>query len=321
MRRYVRGVLTASALAALSGCSGGGGSAAPANAAGAAAVSRSQAAAVLSKYQTGVGKAQQALDAKALSTLETGPQLQMDLAGFKLHQATRRRYVPTAYTSQAFFIPRLTGFPRWFAADVATDKGKLHQALLFTQQSASAPWLLAADPVESGGTPLPGIALDKDGLATPVTGAAALAVAPAKIAAAHAELLTAGPKSPGATGLAPGNQTSRAFSALQQARGGFGRQGVTLTTQFQPAGQPVYALRTKDGGAVVWYVLQQRETYAAKKPGSLSISGDLIGLVPPGKVKKQLDTTVLIQYLADVPAKGQANVSGIYRKAVQAVSR
>jgi hypothetical protein len=319
MRTHVIGAVVI--VGALSGCSGGGGSAAPARAAGAAALSRQQAQQVLSHYQAGIDKADQALDAKALTALETGPQLQMDTAAYKLHRATKQKYAQVGYTAPAFFIPRLTGFPRWFAADATDPKAKLHHALLFTQQSASAPWLLAADPIEPSGTPLPGIALDSAGLATPVAGTAALAVAPARLAAAHAELLTAGPKSPSAKALATGNQTSRAFTALQQARSGFGRLGVNLTTQFQPAGQPVYALRTKDGGAVVWYVLQQEETYAAKKPGAISVSGDLVGLAPAGKVKKQLGTTVLIQYLADVPAKGKANVSGIYRKAIQAAVR
>ena len=316
MRRYLLTTLTVGLGCTLSGCSGGGGSTTPAQAAGAPAVSRQQAQQVLTAYQAAVTKADQALDDKALGTLESGPQLQMDTAVYKLHRATKQKYAPVAYTAPAFYIPRLTGYPRWFAVD--GTQGKAHRALLFQQQSAAARWLLVAAP--AGTEPLSRIELDSSGLATPVSSDATLAISPAKLPSAHAELLTAGPKSPGAARLAAGGQTSQAYAGLQQARAGFAKLGVTLTTQFQPAGQPVYALRTTGGGAVVWYMLQQQESYVARKAGAISVTGDLVGLAPAGTSDKQLTTTVLIQYLAKDPAKGKSTVTGSYRKAVQATA-
>ncbi len=300
---------------ALSGCASTGGSATPARAAGAPALSVKQAQQVLATYQGSVTQADRTLDGQALAAVESGPQLQMDQAAYKLHRATRQKYAPVAYTAPAFYIPRLPGYPRWFAVDAT--QGRTHRALLFQQQRADAPWLLIASPAAK--TAISGVSLDAGRFATALAPDSGLAIAPAKLPGAHAALLTGGPMSPGAAGLGPGAQTSEAYSGLQQAKNGFAKVGVTLTSQFQPAGQPVYALRT-GGGALVWYVLQQHETYTVKKPGALSVTGDLVGLAPSGKVNRQLDTTVLIQYLAAVPAKGAANVTGLYRKAVAATA-
>lgn len=328
MRITIVGLTALPLLAACAGSSG-----AHSHATGSPAVSKRQAEQVLTDYQTANNKANRALDAAALGTVETGAQLSMDVAGYKLHRVTKEGFRDFSFVKPVFYIPRLTGYPHWFAVDAAAAAKPagtvqpLRHALLFRQETASAPWRLAADPFVSGsGTPLSAIALDSDGYATPVApDAGHLALSPSKMASAHAEVLNSGlgpvgSSVPGATALAKGPQTSQAYDALQQARGGFAKLGVSLTSRFTPSTQPTYALRTTDGGAVVWYVLQQQETYAASKPGTLSITGDLVGLAPAGRVDRRLDTTVLVQYLASVPAEGTATVSGMYRKAIQATA-
>ena len=304
----------------------GGGHKKPAAGAGTPAVSKQQAAQVLADYQSANNQANRTLDDSALSSIETGAQLSMDAAAYKMRRVTKQKFTDFSFTKPTFYIPRLTGYPRWFAVDALSDpstKGQpVHHALLFRQETPGAPWRLAADPYVSGdSTPLSDIELDKDGFATRVSpDAGQLALPPSKVAPAHAELLTSGPAAHGAVGMAKGPQTSQAYDALQQARGGFAKLGVNLTSRFTPSGQPTYALLTTDGGAIVWYVLQQVETYAANKPGTISVTGDLVGLAPAGRVEKRLDTTVLVQYLAKDPAKGTATVYGIYRKAVQATA-
>jgi hypothetical protein len=321
---HVLGASCAFGLAAsLTAC--GGGSAVHAHPAGSPAISRQQAAQVLSDYEKTDNQANRDLNDSLLNSVETGPQLSMDSASYKLHRVTNARYAPFTFTKPAFYIPRLTAYPHWFAVDAVagpvTGKGRPPRfAMLFRQEAPGAPWRLAADPyVTSASSPLSAIRLDSSGYATPIAAdeAGRLAVAPDKIVPAHANLLTSGPAAPGAASLAGGPQTNQAYNALQQARGGFAKLGVDLTSRFTPSGQPVYALRTTDGGAIVWYVLQQQETYVSAKPGTLSIAGDLVGLAPAGKVDKRLDTTVLIQYLARIPVRGGATVDGIYRKAVQ----
>jgi hypothetical protein len=140
------------------------------------------------------------------------------------------------------------------------------------------------------------------------------ALAPEKVAGAHAATLTSG-----STGMAPGPYTTDSRNALVKVQAGLQRRGVTLTADFAPDRQRAYALRTTDGGALVWYVLRQTEKYDMNTAGAVGSGGDLTGLVN-GRVGRHLDTTALIQYLATVPSHGSPQVIGSYRKAVQATT-
>ncbi|MFB4306088.1 hypothetical protein [Actinomadura sp. GTD37] len=311
------GCLLAAALAA--GCSGGT-SAEAAKPRGAPALTKAQAQRVLASYTAAANRAGYRFSGRALRAIEADPQLSMDVAALKLRRAVRQRPPKLAFTSTTFYIPRLTGYPHWFAADAATGQGDrtLRHALLFTQAEAGAPWLLAADPYPAEPA-LSKIALDPDGFATPVDpGAKDLAVAPGSLPQAHAALLTEGPRASGAAHLADGAKTSETYKALKQGEHALAGRGVTLSSRFSAAPYKVYALRTKDRGALVWYVLKQNEAYSATKRGRLAVSGDLVGLAPARTARTRMDTTVLVQYLATVPAKGRATVSGMYRKAVTA---
>ncbi|MFA1548545.1 hypothetical protein [Actinomadura chokoriensis] len=311
------GCLLAAALTA--GCSGGS-SAEAAKPRGAPALTKAQAQQVLASYAATANRAGRGLDGRALRAIEADPQLSMDTAALKLGRAVRQRPPNLAFAATTFYVPRLTGYPRWFAADTATGKGDrtLRHALLFTQAGEGAPWLLTADPYPSEQA-LNKVALDRDGFATPVDPHAKdLAVPPGKLAQAHAALLTDGPRAGGASVLADGAKTSETYKALKQGERTLAGRGVTLSSRFSPAPYKVYALRTKDRGALVWYVLKQNEAYSATKRGRLAVSGDLVGLAPASAARTRLDTTVLVQYLATVPPKGRATVNGMYRKAIAA---
>ncbi|GAA4139816.1 hypothetical protein [Actinomadura keratinilytica] len=304
----------------LAAACGGGESAPP------PALSKDEAQRVLARYADAANKAGQRLDGDALAAVETDPQLAMDRAAFRLGRAARRPFTPVRFVQSVFYIPRMQGYPRWFAADTvtsATPPGAkqprtTRHALVFTQAAAGAPWLLAASP-HPGGDEMSRVRLDGDGYAQAVApGASGLAVSPSRIGAAHAALLSGGPQAPGAGVLAPGPQTTQSYDALRQAQVGLRKNGVRLHTRFTPDSSPVYALRTKDGGALVWYVLRQHESYRAARLGKLAVTGDLTGLAPAKAARTRLDATVLVQYLATVPASGHAAVGGMYRKAVAA---
>ncbi|KAB2351873.1 hypothetical protein F8566_04295 [Actinomadura rudentiformis] len=289
------------------------------------ALSKTEAAQVLELYKVTADRASRRLDAKSLAAVETGPQLAMDTATFKLHRAAEHRVAGrgagnASFGKPTFYIPRINGHPRWFAADVTAGTGKdtLRHAFVFTQAKPSDPWLLAADPHPSGAA-LTKIALDEEGYATTVRPSEReLALQPARLPATHAALLSGGPKAPGAAGLAPGPQTTQAYDGLRRTQDRLMPGGITLSSHFTPEPGPVYALRTTDGGALVWYVVRQNEAYSSSKQGKLAVTGDLVGLAPPSAVKTHLDTVVLVQYLAAVPREGKARVTGMYRKAISA---
>ena len=333
MRRHT--AVLAALVLTLSACGDSGGEPAARKPA-APLLTMNQAQEVLAKYQSVNNQANKALDDRLLASAETGAQLDMDTAAYKLRRATKQRLAEFTYTKPSYYIPRLRTYPRWFAVAATSretgtgnrrDTGRRaaygrEHALLFLQDSATAPWRLAADPYPTTKR-IEGIAIDREGYAAAVPpDDAQVALAPSKIAVAHAALLTNGPKTPAAAGLGAGPHTNQAYDALRRATAQFSKLGVNLTSQFTPGTAGSYALRTTDGGALVWYVLQQKEKYTSKKAGAISVTGDLVGLTNAVKVKDRLDTTVLVQYLAKVPPKnkGAVEVTGTYRTAVQAAA-
>jgi hypothetical protein len=316
------------------------------------ALTATEAGAVVKAYEATNAKANRTLDPTLLATVETGPQLQMDVAVYKLNRVAKTKLTPFSYTDPVFYIPRLTGHPRWFAVDAASTvhtsaphtpiahapiaqapiahapiahapiahKQDVRHAMLFVQESRNGPWKLAADPQRKGG-PIGGMDIDDAGYAR-VPVAQNLALAPSRLATAHAALLSGGPTAPGAAGIAAGPLTTGTYELMKKAGTQIGTAGVSFSARFSPAQPEVYALSTTDGGALVWYVLRQNEAYApaTKKARKIPITGDLVGLVPPGRVRR-LTSSVLIQYLAVIPKKGDVTVAGATRKAVSADSR
>ncbi|MDX6744547.1 hypothetical protein [Actinocorallia sp. A-T 12471] len=269
---------------------------------------------VLTDYQTTAAKAAGALDPALLAPVETGPQLEMDTAAYKLLKATDKKATAVSYTDPIFYIPRVSGGQqRWFAVDAQSGTDTRH-ALLFVEEGDGGSWKLAADPQRKETTPLKGVTLDEEGFAESATDG--LALQPAQLAEAHATLLTDGPQAAGAAGLAAGPQTTDTHAMIQKIDSGLGQAGVAFSTTFTPASASTYALRTDDGGAFVWYVLRQEESYKGDK---VPVAGDLLGLAPKGKVKN-LTATTLIQYLAAVPTTGDAQVAAVSRKAVEATA-
>jgi hypothetical protein len=288
-----RHVLTASLLA-LSACGSQPATTAP-------SLTKAQAAQVLARYQAVNNRANGGLDADLLGSVETGAQLEMDRADYKQHRATKEKLRTFSYTAPTYYIPRQAGYPRWFAASATS--GRARHALVFTQERAGGPWLLAADPY-----PLeqPGIALDKDGYAT--------AVPPGSVPATHVATLNGGAK-----GMAPGPYTTGAHDALTKAQAALGQRGVRFSSRFAVDPQHAFALRTTDGGALVWYVLRQSERYDVPKSGLVGSGGEVAGLVNK-RVRHSLSTTALVQYLTVVPPNGSPRVIGSYRKAVRAAA-
>ncbi|TDD36519.1 hypothetical protein E1287_10905 [Actinomadura sp. KC06] len=304
------------------GCSEGSPSSAEAEKRAAApALSKAQAQQVLDAYTAEANRAGRKLDRTVLPGIEADPQLSMDDASLKLRRVIKRPPPTVRFTNTSFYIPRVSGYPHWFAAGAVTGQGKrsMRHALLFTQAKAGAPWLLTANPYPTSDA-LSNIALDPEGFATSVDAdeRKGLAAAPGKVPAAHAALLTDGPGAANASLMADGAQTSETYKALKQGEKTLAGRGVTLSSRFSPSQYRVFALRTKDRGALVWYVLKQNEAYSSSKRGRLAVGGDLLGLVPVKAARTRMDTTVLVQYLAAVPPKGRATVTGMYRKAVTA---
>ncbi|MFG2002329.1 hypothetical protein ACGFNU_24570 [Spirillospora sp. NPDC048911] len=137
------------------------------------------------------------------------------------------------------YVPRQTGDAKWFAvAALQRSGGKEQQILaLFVRPAANDPWR-AAHWLTFKGKP-PELAYDAQGYAIP---------APDRgLPAAHAAFLTSGDRS----AFTPDAYTLRARTASYgDWKAGAGR--------IAPGPGTSWALRTKDGGSLVWYGLTQQ---------------------------------------------------------------
>ncbi|OLT18492.1 hypothetical protein BJF79_17220 [Actinomadura sp. CNU-125] len=140
---------------------------------------------MLKSYTAAADRAARKRSGKALTGIQTDPQLTMEAAMFKKYRALRKRPPTLDFAKTTFFIPRLEGHPRWFAVGAGGGKGAgaRPHAMLFTQEKPGGPWLLAADPAPGDGA-LERVKLDGGGFAEPVSpDADGLPIAPARIPA------------------------------------------------------------------------------------------------------------------------------------------
>ena len=253
------------------------------------AATRADAARALKDFTTAYNKADKAYDQSLDADRVTGPLADIDAAklkaGHRNSPSGNAAHAPLKLTDAKFVIPEKAGWPRWFVADAGANKGSADSRwlLVFTRGSADGLWqasyltILAADAV-------PKFAKDKDGWAQPVTADdAELAVAPEKLSKSYADYLQ-----DGGDVFAPGTHTSawRALRKKNASKPGLARQYVdeSLTSgDYAPVG-----LRTKDGGALVFFSTRHYEKQTAAQGVDLTVSDKNIQALLTGEVRQSL---------------------------------
>jgi hypothetical protein len=275
-------------------------------------VRKAEAAKVLAGFARTNNKANETYDAKLMGTIETGPLGAADQAGLTARHTNNPdgnpSYTPIELSDTSFLIPRQRGWPKWFVAD--TVSSKTHGArwlLVFQRGSAAEPWKASNLGVYTPASALE-FARDSEGYVEPVSGSATdLLVAPDKLSTAYTDYLQKGTAGSGV--FAAGLLTSK----LRSDRAASART-ATLATQYadQPTkgGEyPAIALRTKDGGALVFFA-----SHHTARTTSLSA-----GVAPPtdadtralmtGTAKTSVTFVRIGEQAAKVPARTDADAS------------
>ncbi len=204
-------------------------------------------------------------------------------------------HTPLELTDAEFTIPEKAGWPRWFVADADSNKGSedARWLLVFTRASADDVWavsyltMLNADDV-------PEFEKDADGNAQPVTADdAALAVAPGRLGKAYADYMkVTGDDGDGGGSedetFAPGSHTTvlRAEREKNGSRPGLARQYID-----EPLTDGAYApvgLRTKDGGALVFFATRHYEKQTAAQGVDISVPNRNVQALLTGDLKSSL---------------------------------
>lgn len=284
------------------------------------AVAEDEAPDVLKRFTTTYNKAWRTADPKLIEQVETGPLLAIGKADLTAENAVNPAGNPRAgtleLTDARFTIPQQAGWPKFFVVDADSNRGPNRWMLLFTRTGPDAPWraaylsLLSDDEV-------PDFALDDEGYAQPVrTGAdSGLAIRPDRLSSTYANYLM--------TGEGTAFSAGPATSGLRAERKKHVRTPKYWTeyidspargADFAPAG-----LRTKDGGAVVFFASYHRQKQTAAK-GYRPTPPERVQAVMTGKADKAVTLTRVFESSVRVPAAGAPDRQVVFLNRLEGVT-
>ncbi|MFE9607620.1 hypothetical protein [Streptomyces sp. NPDC006012] len=252
------------------------------------ATTKAEAAKALKEFTAAYNAADKAFDRSLDAGHVTGALADIDgarlKAGHTNSPAGNPGHAPLKLSDTRFTIPKKAGWPRWFVADTAANKGGSSRWLfVFTRGDLGEPFkvayltLVAPDDV-------PEFKLDADGWAEAVpAGSAGLTVPPAELSEKYTTYLKGG-----GSGFADGAYTSgwRAARAKEASRPGLVRQYIDKPMtggEYAPL-----ALRTTDGGALVFFTTRHYEKQTAATGTAVPPQNADVQALTKGEVKQSL---------------------------------
>ncbi|KUL38782.1 hypothetical protein ADL22_17210 [Streptomyces sp. NRRL F-4489] len=270
------------------------------------AVSKTSAAKALQHFTEGFNKSNRTLDPSVNPSYEGGALLAINQAEIKAAHGLRPDgnpgFAPLAFTDTHFTVPKQKGWPRFFVADgLSNRKGRdgrnIRWYLVFSRDSLREKWravYLATFPQNKA----PELKITGGyAEAVPVDGSSGLTVDPGKLSEAYADYLNTGK----GDAFAPGPETDK----LRAWRAGQANQpGARILWQDQASELPPVALRTADGGALVFFSTVYHQQKTVSKGLTITVPPELRGIVegPAAKASRMAFTTVSGQAVI-VPAK------------------
>ena len=250
------------------------------------------------------------------------------------------------YGTPTFYLPAAAGYPRWFVADVNTTytgPGRVSQTpadgalvpwmapgngpalYLFEQSSAATPWQLASQSALAPGTTVPALATDASGhVATVSLSDSALLARPDIAGPLQASVVDDGPASSAAKMVASGPLTTGLYSTMRSTLLGLtAPAGDVSQWELEGSNYRQFALRTADGGALVFYAMYLNTTVEVPaalnkaepvNPGPpITVPSYLTPLLKPGQSapRTSLEAQQLLSFAAVDPAPGTGKIAVI----------
>lgn len=214
---------------------------------------------ILERYREVRNASLSLLNPNPLSVVEGGAMLAIDTGLFEVAQRLSRTQNEAGRQLQVRSIetPSLTKYPLWFMVWAYDPAARVDVAQIFERTTPVDRWLLVAGPQMLSTTDLPGLRHDGDGRAVAVdaSNGKGMEMSPEQAAVAYAKALSS------ATGknppVAPDDFISRMRTSFEQVNA---LDGVTMTQSWAPE-KVKHALRTDDGGALVWVTLLRLDSY------------------------------------------------------------
>ncbi|MET8488203.1 hypothetical protein ABZV76_30405 [Streptomyces tendae] len=271
---------------------------------------RAEAAKALEQFTTAYNAADKAYDASLDADHTTGALAAIDSARLKAgaanHPDGNPAHEPLELSDAKFTIPKKAGWPRWFVADTKANKGGTARWLLvFTRDGLDETWEAAYLTLVAPGK-VPEFKTDQDGWAEAVpANATDVSVPPADLSKDYATYLQDGGKT-----FADGVHTS-SWRALREKRST--RPGLVTQYIDEPLANGDYApmaLRTEDGGALVFFTSRHFEKQTAARGASVPTPNKDVLALTDGEIKQSLTMEFVSNEVALDPADGQVSVLG-----------
>jgi hypothetical protein len=217
---------------------------------------------ILDRYREIRNTAISLLDPKPLSIVETGPILAIDNGSFDVAQRLSRTQPEDERQLQVSSVetPTFTQYPLWFMVTAFDPASRVDIVQIFERLTPVDPWLLVAAPQTLPSTKLPGLRQDGDHvIPVAASNGKGMPMSPQRAAASYAKALAS---MSGSSAVARDDFIKKMRVAFDQANQ---LEGVRVT-QTWAAERVEQALRTDDGGALVWVTLLRLDTYTVQ-PG------------------------------------------------------
>ncbi|EGX55072.1 hypothetical protein SZN_34737 [Streptomyces zinciresistens K42] len=272
---------------------------------------RAEAAKALRQFTTAYNAADKSYDSSLDADRVTGALGAIDAARLKAGRATspggNPAHTPLVLSDARITIPAKAGWPRWFVADTAANKGGTARwVFVFTRDGLDDPWAAAyltlLDP-----DVVPEFKKDANGWAEAVpANSAELAVPPRYLSKEYVSYLKGG-----GVKFAPGSHTSRWRA---ERRRNAERPGLVRQYLDEPLTQGDYAplaLRTADGGALVFFATRHFEKQTAAQGASVPVPNKAVRALTEGEIKQSLTLEFVSNEVARVPeGSGRVEILG-----------
>ncbi|QBJ90287.1 hypothetical protein D0Z67_08165 [Streptomyces seoulensis] len=266
------------------------------------AASRPEAARALARFTDAYNRADRAYDSSLDAGYVTGAFGAIDSARLRAGHANNpggnSRHTPLTLTDAKYTIPAKAGWPRWFVVNAKGNKGgSARWLMVFVRDDLGEAWRVAYLTLVPAGQ-VPDFRVGADGWAEAVPGE--------DLSARYAAYLRDGGKT-----FADGPSTSnwRAVRAQQARKPGLVRQYIDepLTRDaFAPL-----ALRTADGGALVFFASHHYEKRTAAAGTSVTVPNRDVQALTKGEVKQSLTLEFISNQAAlDPPGGGPVSILG-----------
>ncbi len=241
-----------------------------------------------------------------------GPFRQLSIAEARTNaQRKKKAKTPSVITRVALLVPANQAWPRFFIAvgDTRDESTYLLQVLM--TPNARSPYGLWAQPVMLPGATLPAVAPPATGAPVITADATGLVLAPKRVLSSYADYLNQSARSPDAKNFRRSTFSDQLSSTLIKDKKSLKAVADVTSTHTVVSGDP-FALRTKDGGALVIGALTQNYTVTVKKgKGKVSITDSELSALSGGKKQftKSFTRTAMEVLIFRVPASGSGPIT------------